>query len=83
MSDKITSRPGKRTGGDIPRLKELPSDLDAELFVATWNSAQTLASFAGKIGVAASTCADYARRLRQAGYALKTFQRGRPRLLKM
>lgn len=83
MSDKMKSRSRKETRHQLPRLKDLPSNLDAELFVTTWNATKTLKSFADRLGLSASTCALYAARLREEGHDLKWFRKGRPRLLKM
>lgn len=81
MSDKMKSSRRKPTGIAAPRLKDLPPDLDADLFVAMWNSTATLKALAERIGISASTCALYAARLREDGHNLKWFRKGRPRLL--
>lgn len=57
--------------------------IDAALFVAYWNSAETIQALSEKIGLSAGTCANYAARLRKAGHEFKEFARGRPRLLKI
>ena len=57
--------------------------INADYFRSVWNRSQTIGEAAQVLGLAASTCANYADRLRRAGHDLKEFQRGRPRLLKM
>lgn len=83
MSSKTKS--SRRKPGDAWQggLKKLPIELDAETFVATWNAAQSLKSFAERFSLSCSTCALYAARLRDAGHELKWFKKGRPRLLKI
>lgn len=83
MSDKMKSRSRGPARAKIPKLKELPPDLNAALFVETWNAATSLTAFSKRLGISASTCATYAARLREAGHELKWFRKGRPRLLKL
>lgn len=83
MSTKQKAQLKKAIGRQLPLRKEIPPGLDADLFAAKWNTSPTLKAFSENIGVSASTCATVAARLRSAGYALKWFRRGRPRLLKI
>jgi len=76
--------PGKPTPGAIAKKQaNAPPDLDADYFAAQWNASDTLKSLAECLGVSASTCAAVAGRLREAGYALKRFRKGRPRVLEL
>jgi transposase len=76
------SNPKPTESKDAGPAQQRPS-IDVAEFVATWNGSATLRDAAETMGLKASTCANYADRLRQAGHALKEFLRGRPRLLKM
>ena len=83
MSTKPKSRSKKVTGfvsDDKARLAKL---VDADVFAEAWNASATLKTFSENIGVSASTCATVAARLRKAGYTLKWFRKGRPRLLNL
>ncbi len=83
MSDKMKSRRKTKPQSEIGKLKDLPHDLDAELFLVMWNGSSTMKALSERLGVSPSTCALAAARLRKLGHELKWFRKGRPRLLKM
>jgi len=83
MSDKMKSVRRKAHGQGAKKSKLLPSDLDAEYFAERWNASATLKALALHLGVSAATCATVAARLRESGYALKWFRKGRPRILNL
>jgi hypothetical protein len=83
MSSKQKPKTQPTAGPADNKPSQQKPAVDADLFRVIWNAAPTLRDAAERLGLAASTCANYADRLRQAGHALKEFLRGRPRLLKM
>ena len=79
-----TKTPREQEAADqIEKPKVQQPVVSADLFCEIWNAKATLREAAEALGLAASTCATYADRLRKEGRVLKEFMRGRPRLLKM
>lgn len=83
MSGNQKVKKKKPADGPVGKPADLPAGVTAQSFVEHWNASPSLKKFADGLGLAVSTCALYATRLRGAGHALKTFPRGRPRLLNM
>ena len=83
MSSKQQAKPPKCSAAKARKSKPLPSDLDAEYFAERWNASATLKALALQLGVSAATCATVAARLRESGYVLKWFRKGRPRLFNL
>ena len=83
MSKK--KQPKKESQAELPtpKPKSQPAAITTERFIAVWNSMETMQAVAEYLGLAASTCANYATRLRETGQVLKEFVRGRPRAIKM
>jgi transposase len=80
MSEKQKRKTNKTPGNQAHYLRRKAKELDVQLFLDAWTAGKTLATVAESLGLAPSSCRNYAERLREAGYELKTFARGRPRL---